>query len=795
MAWLVKKVLSMGAAYLDHVHAVRSTLKLSQAESESALSSYLSGLSDSSFAGFKMTAATMLGRETDSQERIQWIIDNAEALRQGSKTAPVIPKTETKIDAATVIPKAENKTDADIESEELSKQDVYNLISPWHSLSSTEWRPKLHTELGQHSARWRSLLLIHLQSLREFFRQELQSLIDNEANAWGSSYEDRRNYAMAKVTTGSSDPAYRRRIEEGQETVEWVERLIETVSCWRQEPEPMQQPAARNRPALDAAAANDGGENVSNRLMQRMSEKLKANELDEEFFGLLEDNLQSAIAQGLMPLEREFAMREWIEEFRGIAQARNSGKFTPAQSVAEIQRVLARRQELFSTAGHHIVTAQGAANSRARALLPYLQELKTFAFAEAMAFRGSMTQEAEGKLAARVSRAVKHLSTLKDDAAVVAFERNELRELALATHEVALSSHLTLARPIWDCPIQHAIPNRVFFAGAEDARRLLADLCEQKRLDLDVEVQKQNYGQSRWDALRRSAIAVFDWRAYDPKLAEQNPRAARELAAVAYEYGLSIALGKPVVILAMAGKDLPFDLDIEPVQLAHGDEGADRVALASAIDAALYSRQRHATESGLMATADWLRTALAGHPEHSLFEGMEWFDPQHAADPEDFRAIVGQILLRWGEGAPTALFPVWRAAYPTTDPDASKRLFHVMPFSQSWSNAVAKAVEGTCEKVGLVYERGDRSADDRILRRVWEGICTADFVLVDMTGLNPNVMMELGMAHALGRNTLMVARKQEGGGRVRNLAKIEIDEYADHRRLRALVGKWLKEQD
>lgn len=57
---------------------------------------------------------------------------------------------------------------------------------------------------------------------------------------------------------------------------------------------------------------------------------------------------------------------------------------------------------------------------------------------------------------------------------------------------------------------------------------------------------------------------------------------------------------------------------------------------------------------------------------------------------------------------------------------------------------------------------------------MWDGICTADFVLTDITGLNPNVSIELGMAHALGRNTLVVENSKKAVGKVRNLEKTDI---------------------
>ena len=395
-----------------------------------------------------------------------------------------------------------------------------------------------------------------------------------------------------------------------------------------------------------------------------MIQKVDEQELDEEFFALLEEDLQFSIACGDVALEREFALREWIAEFRSMAQAQRAGQLSAEQVVAETQRILARRQELWSTAGHHLVTEDAASCARARALLSHLQEIKAFAVGSAIELRGNSTVAAKMDLAARASRAISHLTTLRDDAAVVAFERTEVRALALAAHELAMSPHLTVARPLWDCPHQYVVPNRVFFAGADDARQFMAQVCQQKRLDLGANVQAQNYGQSRWDALRSSAIAVFDWRRYKTELVRQVRTAALELAAVAYEQGRSITLGTPVVVLTQAGQRLPFDIDIEPLLLSGRDKKGDRAALEAALDTALYARQRLAADSGLTVTADWLRTSLAAHSRRRAFDGMGWFDPKHAADPAAFRAgrpVAGAV----GRGARWRCF---RRASPHIQP-------------------------------------------------------------------------------------------------------------------------------
>ena len=48
--------------------------------------------------------------------------------------------------------------------------------------------------------------------------------------------------------------------------------------------------------------------------------------------------------------------------------------------------------------------------------------------------------------------------------------------------------------------------------------------------------------------------------------------------------------------------------------------------------------------------------------------------------------------------------------------------------------------------------------DPDIVRSIWDEICTATYVVCDLTALNPNVTLELGIVHTLGRNVLISPR-------------------------------------
>jgi hypothetical protein len=95
------------------------------------------------------------------------------------------------------------------------------------------------------------------------------------------------------------------------------------------------------------------------------------------------------------------------------------------------------------------------------------------------------------------------------------------------------------------------------------------------------------------------------------------------------------------------------------------------------------------------------------------------------------------------------------------------RCFIVMPFSLEWSNDVHRALSDACKAMSVQPVRGDDLfTPTDIIVDIWHGINGADFVIADITGRNPNVLYELGIAHTLAKPVLIVSR---------NAADIPID--------------------
>jgi hypothetical protein len=81
-----------------------------------------------------------------------------------------------------------------------------------------------------------------------------------------------------------------------------------------------------------------------------------------------------------------------------------------------------------------------------------------------------------------------------------------------------------------------------------------------------------------------------------------------------------------------------------------------------------------------------------------------------------------------------------------------------MPFDAAFDDVYKLGVKETCERLKISAERVDEQIfhGQNILDRIYSQIETADFIIADMTGRNPNVFYEVGYAHAKGKICLLL---------------------------------------
>jgi len=83
-----------------------------------------------------------------------------------------------------------------------------------------------------------------------------------------------------------------------------------------------------------------------------------------------------------------------------------------------------------------------------------------------------------------------------------------------------------------------------------------------------------------------------------------------------------------------------------------------------------------------------------------------------------------------------------------------------MPFAPTCEAVFGDVLQPALMDYDVV--RGDTRLDERnILAKIITGIEEADLIVADLTDTNPNVLYELGVAHALGKPTILIAETVE----------------------------------
>ncbi len=222
--------------------------------------------------------------------------------------------------------------------------------------------------------------------------------------------------------------------------------------------------------------------------------------------------------------------------------------------------------------------------------------------------------------------------------------RRAAGQLTADMRAYSLRNHLTLTRPVWPTPPLPQDPTACSMQGQTSVQRLIAEACKRASLTLLVARTAKDFAGARWDQLRTSHVAVFDYTSYrvpDCRRAV-DLAVAGPMAAVSYELGIALTLGRAVVVIANAGQELPFDVDIDPVRL-HGNEH-DCARIADALDDALYRQQRGGSGSSLSPSQEYLSEHFARHPDFVVAQSMQLIDQSAERDPVRFRRFVEPLL-------------------------------------------------------------------------------------------------------------------------------------------------------
>lgn len=383
--------------------------------------------------------------------------------------------------------------------------------------------------------------------------------------------------------------------------------------------------------------------------------------------------------------------------------------------------------------------------SRAEKVFQLLQERKAFIASENMKSRKSDGEASVAiDLFARLARlSTKIHQTQGDEQKLLGLETDQARQIVNEVRLFARRHYITLTQPDWSRGNICLDPNLIFVSAPDNVRMLVEGTARNRKLTVNPASRVgMELDEFRWQDLRAASLAVFD-------ISERSPQ-------VFYELGIALVLGTELLIIAEKNANIPFDVAQE-VHL-YDDLYGLRDFLSTQLEDSIYGLQSSGSEgSSLAATVAYAERLAAAAEADGLTKVALDSLRKVASDPIAVPDAL-QLLNNYLQSlAHIILYPRWPGCYPDTD---EPRCFIVMPFDKKLDRAY-QFIEEMCHqaKPTVTAVRGDVAEEGEIIKSIWDEIGRATHVTVDLTGFNPNVCLELGIANALGRNTLLIGRE------------------------------------
>lgn len=87
--------------------------------------------------------------------------------------------------------------------------------------------------------------------------------------------------------------------------------------------------------------------------------------------------------------------------------------------------------------------------------------------------------------------------------------------------------------------------------------------------------------------------------------------------------------------------------------------------------------------------------------------------------------------------------------------------FVIMPFAPAFRPIYEDAIRPAVQNAGLLCRRADDIMQPGdIMAQVWQSLLQASLVIADLTGVNGNVFYELGLAHVLGHQAILLTQNR-----------------------------------
>ena len=730
MAGFFETLRGLGAAHAQHVQAITTAFQMPGLQAgRDHLATYLQTLSEPALLGFRTSLGLLLTQEGNPQvqQALQWIAANADGLRAGHFAA-VTPQS--------------------LPPHGLTLQQVTALITPWAELTAEQVRAPFTATMQVLDTRGRQEFAAHLDTLAQQVLLQIQQLQQqDDSGAWGNSYEDRLAYLQARISSGEPrrDSAA---VQQQQAVLQALQQLATAARQWQ---------GSAPAPAVSDASRMLGELQQQFQQAQQDMDPARTAALTD-FMARLSQHIQADEARA--PLGADASLDERRADLQR-SMASVSALRQQAEELREMQRHV-RRPATTLTEG----SRAGAIAPLLDALVDEVSGLRNTPLAASREAEASALQALHESLI-RARARVHELAASDTD--VLHFERDTLRSAVHALRLFHRRGHLMLARPVWPGGAARVEPGSALFAGPAGVQAGVATACADRLVSLrGPAAPGVDPATAFWRAMQGASLAVLDLSDGDP--------------AVYYQLGQAYALGTELLLLARRGTRLPFDVAQAVLEYDNDDDLAKR--LPAALDAALYGVQTLGL-SALMHSTLQRCTAIADKAVGAEHTPVLMKQLQAAVlSPLDFRAALEQWLAQLGNSRLVLLHPRWPAHYPEY-PDhpqgEQRRCFVVMPFAQTLATtqSLYRHLDDTLTAAGVQVVRGDHALGQDIVASIWEETARASHVLVDLSGYNLNVCLELGMADAMGRDTLLIGSTGTAERRFAAIAKRRIHAYGD----------------
>jgi hypothetical protein len=714
MAGFFDTLMGLNTAHQQHVQAVTAAFQNPDMQAaRDQLAAYLQGLGDLQLLGFRASLGILATNEGNPQvqQGLQWIADNIDGLRAGHFKA-VTPQS--------------------LPRRGLSLEQVSALITPWAQLDAARVQLQFVATMQALDPRGRQEFAAHVDTLAMQVQAQIAQLQQqDDSGAWGNSYEDRMAYLQARISSGERSGSSQA-VEQQQGILQALVQLAAAARQWQEPQAAMPAPAA---PAPALAPASDTAQMLA--MLQQQFQQART-EMDPARAAALSD-FMDRLSQRIDADEARPPLADdaTLEERRADL----------ARSMASVSALRQQADELREMQRHvRRPGAQLPQASRAAAIGPLLDALVDD-------ISGLLnTPQAAQRESEMAHLQQLHLSLIKararvaelaaQDSDVLHYERDTLRSAVQALRLHHRRGHLMLARPLWPGGAARVEPGSAVCAGASDAvRSVIEQACAERLVTLrGPAAPGVDPATAMWRSLQSASLAVLDLSSGDPQ--------------VYYQLGQAYALGTELLLIAQKGTRLPFD--VAQAVLEYDDAPGLEAALPQALDTALYGVQTLGLSALMHGTlqrcADLLDKAVGAAHAPVLLKQLQ----DAVAAPLDFKAALEQLLAQLGNSRLVLLHPRWPAHYPAAG--AERRCFVVMPFAQALAStqSLYRELDDAVSARGVTVVRGDEALGQDIVASIWEETARASHVLVDLTGYNLNVCLELGMADAMGRDTLLI---------------------------------------